>query len=254
MRVVTVPCRTDNFTYLVGAAETTDVAVVDPCEPEPVLAAVRSAGLRVVAILNTHHHNDHIGGNRAVLNEFPGIPVYAHVSDRGRIPGQTHYLQDGDRLEAAGIRYSVLFIPGHTTGHIGYVTDGAVFVGDTLFGGGCGRLFEGTPEQMNVSLNEKLAKLPEETEVYFAHEYTATNLRFALTVDPDNPALARRIEAVKALRAAGRWTTPSTIGQEKATNPFLRVTYPALVQSARLPPSATPADVFGALRRARDRF
>ncbi len=254
MRVVTVPCRTDNFTYLVGADGTRDVAIVDPCEAEPVLAAVREHELCVTAILNTHHHGDHVGGNRRVLQEFPGIPVYAHASDENRIPGLTHPLEDGDELDAAGLHYRVLFVPGHTSGHIAYVTEGAVFVGDTLFGGGCGRLFEGTPQMMNTSLNGKLAKLPPETRVYFAHEYTSANLNFARTVEPNNPALLRRIAEVRERRSRGEWTTPSTIDLEKATNPFLRVSEPEIIASVGLTDDAPSDQVFAAVRRAKDVF
>ncbi len=254
MRVVTVPCRTDNFTYLVGADGTSDIAIVDPCDAAPVLAAVKTNALRVVAILNTHHHGDHVGGNRAVLDTFPGIPVYAHTSDQGRIPGLTHPLEDGDELSAAGLHFRVLFVPGHTNGHIAYVTDGAAFVGDTLFGGGCGRLFEGTPQMMNHSLNDKLARLPDATNVYFAHEYTASNLRFARSVEPNNAMLLKRIDDVALARSNGQWTTPSTIGLEKATNPFLRVDQAEIADHVGLGPGSPRDAVFAALRRTKDHF
>ncbi|HEX2736457.1 MAG TPA: hydroxyacylglutathione hydrolase [Polyangiaceae bacterium] len=255
MRVVIVPCLKDNFTYLVGAGGL-DVAVVDPCDPVPVLAAADREGLRISAILNTHHHADHVGGNKRILERFAGIPVYAHRSDAARIPGMTHAVDEGDEVVAAGLRYRVLFVPGHTSGHIAYVTDGAAFVGDTLFGAGCGRLFEGTPEMMNDSLNAKLARLPPETRVYFAHEYTANNLRFAEHVEPGNPAVQARSKAVAVARERGEWTTPSTIALERATNPFMRVDAPEIV--ARYRPEfthePTAAEIFAKLRSAKDHF
>jgi hydroxyacylglutathione hydrolase len=253
-----IPCLSDNFSFLVGksVADGSDVAVVDPCDPAPILAEIRRRGLRLVAILNTHQHADHVGGNRALLEEFPGIGVYAHYSDRGRIPGQTHFVHEGDELHAAGLTFRVLFVPGHTSGHIAYVTAGSVFAGDTLFGGGCGRLFEGTPEAMNQSLNEKLARLPDDTLVYFAHEYTQNNLRFALSVEPENSALQARAAKVKAQRANGEWTVPTTIGEERRTNPFLRVQEPAIVARFRdaLGGEPTPDAMFAALRSAKDTF
>lgn len=255
MRVITVPCRRDNFTYLVGADTATNVAVVDPCDGEPVLDALTSHGLSAVAILNTHHHGDHVGGNLELLAAFPGIPVYAHRSDRARIPGISHALDDGDELDAAGLHFRVLFVPGHTSGHIAYATPGAVFVGDTLFGAGCGRLREGTPEEMYRSLT-RLAQLPDETLVYFAHEYTLSNLRFAVHVEPANVALAERLFDAERARDAGRWTTPSTIELERRTNPFLRSGEPALAHhfAAELGPHPTPLQVFTATRHAKDHF
>jgi len=254
MRVVTIPCRTDNYTYLVGAADTHRVAVVDPCDAEPVLDALHEGQLELVAILNTHHHGDHVGGNLELLRRFPGIPVYAHHSDRGRIPGQTHAVDEGDTVTAADVEYRVVFVPGHTRGHIAYVTEQVAFVGDTLFGAGCGRLFEGTPEQMNHSMNHKLARLPDHTRVYFAHEYTAANLRFASTIEPHNEALQSRIQQVTQMRARGEWTTPTTIALEKQTNPFLRVGEASVIRAVGTSSQTSADAVFAALRRAKDRF
>lgn len=255
-RVVTIPCRTDNFSFLVGASESSQVAVVDPCDSQPVLDELANHQLELVAILNTHHHGDHVGGNRRLLEEFPGIPVYAHQSDQHRIPGITHPVDDGDRVDAAGIGYRVLFVPGHTNGHIAYYTEGTLFAGDTLFAAGCGRLFEGSPETMNHSLNQKLAPLPDETAVYFAHEYTLSNLRFAATIEPNNPQIQERLSQVRAARASGRWTVPTSIGLEKQTNPFLRVQEPSLVDGLRdrLGEHPTSDQVFANLRSAKDRF
>lgn len=255
MRVLTVPCWSDNFSYLAGAAGQRDVAAIDPCDPRAVLQVVEAHQLRVRAVLNTHHHRDHVGGNRALLERFPGIDVYAHRSDSGRIPGQTQLLDDGDVVEVAGLRFRVLFVPGHTLGHIAYLTDGAAFVGDTLFGAGCGRLSEGTPAQLHGSL-QQLAALPPETKLYFAHEYTAANLRFAKHVEPDNPAVDARLAQVRAWREQGGLTTPTTVALELETNPFLRVRKATIQASVakRLGPHPGPVDVFRALRRAKDAF
>ncbi len=256
MRVIIIPCLTTNYSFLVGAEGKREVAVVDPCEAHRISEVLREQSLELVAILNTHHHADHVGGNLALLSEFPGIPVYAHPSDAHRIPGITTTVDEGDELEVAGVHFRVMFIPGHTNGHIAYLTDGALFSGDTLFAGGCGRLFEGTPQMMNHSMNDKLARLPDDTRVYFAHEYTQTNLRFALDVEPSNLELQRRWQRVKAARERGEWTVPTTIGEEKLTNPFLRVTQPAVVAhfQGELPPNSNSDDVFAAVRRAKDRF
>lgn len=254
MRVVTIPCRSDNYSYLVGTATSSAVVAVDPCDAEPVLDALAAHGLTLVAILNTHHHGDHVGGNLGLLARYPGIRVYAHSSDRGRIPGQTHDVEEGSVVSEAGLTFRTLFIPGHTRGHVAYVSDGYAFVGDTMFGAGCGRLFEGTAAQLNHSLNGKLALLPDDTQVYFAHEYTASNLRFALAMEPDNVAVKARAERTAELRSAGRFTTPTTIAVEKQTNPFLRIFEPTLRQRLDVPATAEADEVFAQLRLAKDRF
>ena len=254
MRVVTIPCRSDNYSYLVGLDNSREVVAIDPCDLEPVLGALVAQDLTLVAILNTHHHGDHVGGNVGLLERYPGIPVYAHVSDRGRIPGQTHDVDEGTRVDAAGLTFQTLFIPGHTRGHVAYITDGAAFAGDTLFGAGCGRLFEGTAAQLNHSLNGKLAQLPDATLVYFAHEYTASNLRFALEVEPDNPQVVARSIQTSDLRKAGKFTTPTSVGVEKQTNPFLRVGETTIRRYLGLPDEASSDEVFAALRRAKDQF
>lgn len=211
----------------------TIAAVVDPGDPAPILARLESLGAELVAILNTHHHHDHIGGNRALLERFPQAQVYGGAEDLGRIPGQTVALQAGDRVGFGGHIAEVLFLPGHTRAHIAYYFPGTgdlpgnVFCGDTLFGGGCGRLFEGTPAQMLASLDQ-LAALPDATRVWCAHEYTLGNLTFAQTIDRDNPALADRYAQVQTARRRHEATIPSTIGIEKATNPFLRCDRPEI--------------------------
>lgn len=250
MRVLPVPCLSDNYAYVLTAGGA-DAVVVDPSEAAPVLAALEAAGLRLVAILNTHHHFDHVGGNEGLLERFGKIPVFAHESDSGRVPAQTELVREGQRVEIGGLSFEPLHVPGHTTGAIAYFGHGAVFTGDTLFVAGCGRLFEGTPAMMYTSLCEKLAKLPPQTKVYCGHEYTASNLRFALHAEPGNAAAKEKLARVTEMRERGEPTVPSTIADELATNPFLRVAEPAVRDRF---PGATPAEVLGAVRSAKDTF
>ncbi len=215
MRVVPVPCLSDNYAYLVidGAS----AAVVDPSEAAPVLAAFAREGITPTAIWLTHHHMDHIGGVEGIVAAHPGVEVVAHKSDNARIPKVTRFVDEGDTVSLGNLRAKILHNPGHTLGAISYWIadgDGAVFTGDTLFAAGCGRVFEGTPEMMYASL-KKIAALPESTRVYFGHEYTKANLKFAQHVEPSNKAIAERFAAVTEP------STPSTIGAERATNPFL---------------------------------
>lgn len=250
MRVLPVPCLSDNYAYLVTAGGA-DAVVVDPSEAEPVIAALEREGLRLVAILNTHHHHDHVGGNEGLLARYGAVPVFAHESDKGRVPAQTELVREGQKVEVAGLSFDTLHVPGHTTGAVSYFGHGAVFTGDTLFVAGCGRLFEGTPAMMFTSLCEKLAKLPGDTKVYCGHEYTASNLRFALHVEPENAAAKEKLARVTAMRERGEVTVPSTIAEELATNPFLRVGE-ATVRDRF--PGESPSDVLGAVRKAKDGF
>ena len=250
MRVLPVPCLSDNYAYLVTAGGA-EAVVVDPSEVEPVAAALAAEGLRLVAILNTHHHYDHVGGNEGLLERFGKMPVFAHESDQGRVPAQTELVREGQKVEVLGLSFEPLHVPGHTTGAVAYFGHGAVFTGDTLFVAGCGRLFEGTPPMMYTSLCEKLARLPAETKVFCGHEYTAANLRFALHAEPDNAAAKEKLDRVTAMRERGEPTVPSTIGEELLTNPFLRVGEASLRQRF---PGDTPADVLGAVRKAKDVF
>lgn len=253
MRVVVIPCLRDNYVFVATENER-EAVVVDPAVADRVIDTLERENLELVAILNTHQHFDHVGGNRELLERYPGIPVYAHASDEGRIPGQTQFLEHGDHVSIAGMEFDVLFVPGHTSGHIAYVGGGVAFVGDTLFAGGCGRLFEGTAAQMYESLNEKLASLPDDTRIYCAHEYTAQNLRFAATVEPGNRLLQERIARVAEVRARGEPTIPTVLGVERSTNPFLRCTSEEIVRSLNLLPNTPPAQVLAKVRAAKDRF
>jgi hydroxyacylglutathione hydrolase len=250
IHVTEIACLSDNYAYLVGREGEPDVVVVDPSEAEPVSRELARQGKRLVAILNTHHHWDHVGGNEALAASHPGLSVYAHQSDRGRVAAQTHDVIEGEPVEVAGMCFDTLHIPGHTTGAVAYVIEDAVFTGDTLFIAGCGRLFEGTPAMMHASLNDKLAALPAATKVYPGHEYTVSNLLFAQTMEPDNTDVGDKLAWAQAERAAGRATVPSTIGEEKRVNPFMRVGEKALV--ARFGDDAVAA--FAELRAAKDAF
>ncbi|NJK40296.1 MAG: hydroxyacylglutathione hydrolase [Acaryochloridaceae cyanobacterium SU_2_1] len=257
MEIYQLPAFADNYLYILQDLERKIAAVVDPGDPIPVLQKLRELDTPLVAIFNTHHHSDHIGGNRQLLQHFPQAVVYGGAGDRGRIPGQQVFLQDGDRLEFGDRKAEVLFVPGHTLGHIAYFftplapdRGGELFCGDTLFAGGCGRLFEGSPSQMLNSL-DKLRQLPEATRVWCAHEYTLSNLQFALTLEPQNQALQNRYAQVKAARLRSQPTVPSDIGIEKTTNPFFRWDQPALMA---LTQNQDPVKSFAKLRRMKDQF
>jgi hydroxyacylglutathione hydrolase len=216
-----IPVLHDNYVFVVQRGPR--ALVVDPAVAEPVAAALRGRGLELEAILHTHHHSDHIGGTPGLLRHWPGAAVIAAVADRQRIPLQTRGVRGGDQLELLGEPVEVLEVPGHTSAHIAYwlPLSGHLFCGDTLFAGGCGRLFEGSAEQMHASL-QLLGGLPEDTRVWCAHEYTEANLRWALAQRPLDPAIQERLEQVCARRALGLATVPSTIALERVTNLFLR--------------------------------
>ena len=250
--VIRIPAFNDNYIWLLrkGAA----AVVVDPGDARPVIEVLEREGLSLAAILITHHHADHQGGVPALIARCP-CPVFGPAAES--ITGITQALRGGEliRIAALNTEFSVLQVPGHTLGHLAYYGAGCLFCGDTLFGGGCGRLFEGTPAQMLDSL-ERLAALPDETAVYCAHEYTEANLRFALAVEAGNRALQARVDEVAVTRAKGLPTVPSTIALEKATNPFLRCHSPEVIASSalRVPGSSGLLQVFTALREWKNDF
>lgn len=253
-RVLTVPCLSDNYAWLVVDDATGAAAAVDAPEAGPVLDAARREGVRLGAIWSTHHHFDHVGGNEEVAAAVPGLRIYGHASDRERIPGLTDALEHGGTLRLGVWEVRALHVPGHTLGALAYWVGGVVFTGDTLFHGGCGRLFEGTPEAMHHSLNEVLGALPGSTRVYCGHEYTVANLRFARVVEPGNRATRDRLAECAALAARGQATVGATLAEERRTNPFLRTSSPEVRAYVGLGPDAPDAAVLGALRRAKDGF
>lgn len=256
MNLIALPAFTDNYIWMLH--DGSNAIVVDPGEAAPVLAALDARQLALSAILVTHHHGDHVGGVDALRDRLRG-PVYG--PRREDIPSPYTPLDDGDRIEALGLSFLVIDVPGHTAGHIAYFHDGGgrvspiLFCGDTLFSAGCGRLFEGTAEQMHASL-ARLAALPGDTRVCCAHEYTLSNLRFARAVEPGNEALAKYHSQCEALRAQGEPTLPSRIAVEREINPFLRCAVPEVVDAA-LAQGANGAQapaVFAALRRWKNEF
>jgi hydroxyacylglutathione hydrolase len=256
MKFIPLPAFQDNYLWLLHDGQR--ALVVDPGDARPVQDALHRFGLQLEAILVTHHHPDHVGGVDA-LRDATGARVYGPA--RERIPEPLQRLDEGDEIDVLGLRFQVLDVPGHTAGHIAYYcefVDGAplLFCGDTLFSGGCGRLFEGTPAQMLQSLR-KLAALPERTRVCCTHEYTLGNLKFAKAVEPGNDELVHYSQHCEQLRAQGLPTLPSSIGQEKRINPFLRVREPEVARSAHAYNGADPGDevaVFAAIRQWKNEF
>lgn len=246
-------CRSDNFGVLLHDPASGATASIDAPEEKPILDALARRGWALTHILTTHHHNDHVEANVALKERF-GLEIVGPAKEAARIPGIDRGVDEGDRFTFAGRPVDVIWTPGHTAGHICYhlPEDGLLFAADTLFALGCGRVFEGTAADMWSSLS-KLAVLPDDTAVYFGHEYTLSNARFALTVDPGNAALAERAADIERQRAAGTFTAPTTIGVEKATNPFLRAADPGIRKALGME-GASDAEVFAEIRARKDRF
>lgn len=247
MQVVVVPCLKDNFAYLV--IDGGKAAVIDPSEAAPIEAAIAREGVTLAAIWATHHHPDHTGGIKELVAAHPGIEVITSTVDAEKTPHVTRKVEDGEEVVFGNLRAKIIHNPAHTLGAITFVVAGCAFTGDTLFGAGCGRVFEGDAAMMHASLS-KLAALPPDTKVYCGHEYTASNLRFAEKVEPENAAVARRGSDLMEP------SVPFTIAEERETNPFLRVTEPAVI-SAALAHGATsddPVAVFAALREWKNNF
>ncbi len=248
-----IPAFSDNYIWLLTEGAGTAV-VVDPGDADPVLERLESGRLTLTSVLVTHHHQDHIGGLEELRAAFPRLRLYGPV-DR-RIPGLTDRVREGDRFQPAGLGtgFQVMEVPGHTTSHIAYLGEGRLFCGDTLFAAGCGRVFDGTFDQLAHSL-ERIATLPGETLCYCAHEYTLANLGFARWVEPESPALTARVQAERQRREQGRPTVPSRLDLELATNPFLRTRDPGVIAAAEAFAGRaleTRAQVFTALRRWKD--
>ncbi|QPQ54655.1 hydroxyacylglutathione hydrolase [Allosphingosinicella flava] len=237
--IVRIPALSDNYIWLMHDPVSGETVVIDPAVADPVMEEAAARGWRITQIWNTHWHPDHTGGNEAIKSAT-GCTVTGPAAEAHRIPTLDRQVREGDTVSIGAIGAQVMDVPAHTAGHIAYhlPSEGIVFVGDTLFAMGCGRLFEGTAEQMHANL-QRLAQLPPETAVYCAHEYTLSNGRFALSVEPDNKALAARMADVERARAVGEATVPTTIALERATNPFMR---------------AKSADALAERRAAKDRF
>lgn len=253
IEVVTVPCLSDNYAFLLHETATGETAVVDAPEAAPILAALDARGWKLSQVWITHHHADHVQAVDA-LRSASGATVTGHGKDASRLPRLDRAVNDGESFDFAGHAVQVMDVSGHTMGHIAYhVPDArAVFTGDSLMALGCGRLFEGTAPVMWESLG-RIAALPPETLVYSGHEYTQSNARFARTIEPDNPALMSRIHDIDAARAEGRPTVPSTLETELATNPFLRADLPE-VQEALGMSGYAASEVFAEIRQRKDRF
>lgn len=253
LELVTIPCRADNYAYLVHDAASGQTAVIDVPDAAPILAALKARDWQLSDILITHHHDDHISGVEA-LRAATGAMVLGAAADAHRLPPLDYALTEEASFAIGPEMVRVIEVPGHTVGHIAFhfPKSGYAFTADSLMSGGCGRLFEGTPAQMYASL-QKLAALPPETLICSGHEYTAANLRFAATLEPGNPQLISRIAEVNAARAAGRPTVPVTLQTELDTNPYLRVALPALKAAVGLP-DADDAIVFAEIRARKDRF
>lgn len=253
LTILVIPVLSDNYAYVVHDEDSGATAVIDPSEAKPVLAVLQQRGWTLTHVFNTHHHHDHVGGNLE-LQHATGCTIVGSAIDAERIPGLGIQVGDGDTYPVGCLGFTILHIPGHTRGHLAlWLQDHqAVFTGDTLFTLGCGRVFEGTPEQMWASLC-RLRELPESTRVYCGHEYTQKNAAFALTIEPRNEALRARADQTNTLRANGTSTIPSLLGEERRTNPFLRCDAASVQQSVGLD-SADPVTVFAEIRRRKDAF
>ena len=255
IKIYQVNALTDNYIWIIVNTRQQSALIVDPGDATPALAFLKQYQLELKGILITHHHWDHVNGVGDILQHYP-VPVLG--GSLSQLPLLTHKFKDGEviSVDACFPQYQVLAIPGHTLDHIAYYADNSLFCGDTLFGAGCGRLFEGTAEQMYASL-QKITSLPEQTEIYCAHEYTLNNLVFAETVEPDNQNIKQRIEKTKTLRKNNLPSLPSLLLEEKQSNPFLRCEIPAVIQQTERHSQRSlkqPVDVFTALRQWKDHF
>ena len=238
LKVIAVPVLNDNYVWLITNPDTGETAAVDPSVTEPILEAVATEGLRLTQILNTHWHPDHTGGNQGI-KAATGAPITA-PAEAQKVSSVDRIVSEGDRVTVSGAEAIVWDIPAHTAGHVAYYfeNEGMIFVGDTMFAMGCGRLFEGTAEQMYANM-QRIADLPGDVRIYCGHEYTLANARFALHAEPENQDVARRLEQVSAMRERGEVTLPTTVAEERATNPFVR---------------ASDVEEFARLRSEKDSF
>lgn len=253
MQVITIPCSFDNYSYLVLCEKSGEAAVIDPTEAFPVIREVEERKINLTTVLCTHHHNDHVGDIGQLVEEFSGLRVYCHRLDKANIPDANSFVEDGDKIQVGQLVGHVLHTPGHTVGSICYHFEDVLLTGDTLFGAGCGRLFEGSPEQMYASLNKKIGLLPNETKLFFGHEYTTKNLEFALSVEPQNNDIGARLQN---LQEGDGVSTPTTMRLEKKTNPFFRCESEYIKNNLQLRGGNVkePLQIFKALREMRNSF
>nr|AFK40777.1 unknown [Lotus japonicus] len=254
LQIELVPCLRDNYAYLIYDVNTGTVGVVDPSEAAPIIDVLSEKNLNLTYILNTHHHDDHTGGN-ADLKERYGAKVIGSGLDKEKIPGIDIHLSDGDKWMFAGHEVHIMATPGHTQGHISFYFPGseAIFTGDTLFSLSCGKLLEGTPEQMLSSL-EKIMLLPDNTSIYCGHEYTLSDSKFALSIEPGNKELKSYAAHIAHLTSRGFPTIPSTLKMEKACNPFLRTSSSEIRQKLNIAVTADNAEALSVIRQAKDKF
>jgi len=253
LNIQPIPAFDDNYIWLLSSSQSQQACIVDPGDAAPVLATLERLQLELTSILITHKHPDHVGGIQTLLAAYPHISIFG--PNQETIPHITHPIDQSHRVKILDTEFEILDIPGHTEGHIGYYDGQHLFCGDTLFAGGCGRVFGGTHKQLYHSL-ERIAQLPKDTLIYCAHEYTLDNLGFAQWVEPDNPALAKRLLAAQEQRAQGQPTVPSCLQLELETNPFLRTQQPQVRQKAnqyRQKTLTQGADIFHAIRHWKDK-
>ena len=251
LEVITVPCLSDNYAFLFRSAESGETALVDAPEAAPIIAALDDRGWGLDWILLTHHHADHVDGVEELRKKY-GAKVVGNSADSRRLPKLDVSVSDGDSLTVCGEQFKILDVSGHTIGHIAFIAEGHAFTADSLMALGCGRVFEGTHEMMWNSL-KKLAALDPDTIIYSGHEYTESNARFALSVEPENDALIARSEEIMRLRKAGKPTVPSELADELRTNPFLRASLPETKLLINMP-DASDAEAFAEIRMRKDNF
>jgi hydroxyacylglutathione hydrolase len=256
MLVIPVPCLFDNFAYIIGCEQTRQCAVVDPSEYYPVAAAIEKNGLHLTTVLCTHHHQDHIDGLEDLMADYPDIKICGHHTDQPRQPLINKTLTEGDKIVIGMVKGQVHHTPGHTTGSCVYHFDMALFTGDTVFGAGCGRLFEGTAMQMSESFKRIQHLFHPETKIYPGHDYTRANLEFAKYLEPQNQAITERIRKVELDSIAGRYE-PSTLASELKTNPFFRCDRPSFQAAAAIlgvRDFSSPVELFQVIRQMKDNF
>lgn len=256
MKVEIVPCLLDNYAYVLVLEDGAQAIVVDPSESKPVLEALSRLHASPIATLCTHHHKDHVGGLPELAERFPDMRTLGHPADRKRVPWLTDDVAHQELIQIGSTSVLALHVPGHTHGSISWLVEGCAFTGDTLFVAGCGKLIEGTAQQMFTSLHEVLGSLHDSTSVYCGHEYTASNLRFALRVDPTNTVASKKLEDTLIRRFGGDPTVPTTMAEERMTNPFLRCSARPVLETARREGcrSLDPLSVFTWLRDRKDHF